>query len=100
MSPQRNRQDTPLFFSTQGYYRPGKIHELKRWLYTPRDDGKPRVLIITFFVLNSYLLDFVDSIKMVYLFLPIIKRFQSFYFSIEIFQGQKPMQLLYPHSYA
>jgi hypothetical protein len=95
--------DFPFSFSVENYQsEPEKINLLKRWLYTPRDDGTPRVLILpnddSFFPFSfTVILRFIDNIKMV-IFLPINR--ENTFFSLGIFQCRTPLQLLHPPSCA
>jgi hypothetical protein len=56
------------------HFEPEMINLLKRWLHTPRDDGKPRVLVfpndgMSFDHLSvTDVLRLIDNIKMVYFF--------------------------------
>jgi hypothetical protein len=52
-------------------FKPEQIELFNRWLYTPRTDGKPRVLIIPpddICYFPSNVLHFIDDIKQVFIF--------------------------------
>jgi hypothetical protein len=75
---------------------------LNRWLFKPRDDGKPRVLIfppasMAYYSPSSKVLHFIDnSIKVVIQFVINVINLLILLFPIGVFQGQKSLQLFHP----
>jgi hypothetical protein len=92
-----------LFSIGPNEFNPGEIGLYNRWLYTPRADGKPRVLIIRNATLYEHSWHFIHgNIKQVQFLISInlhskkSKNIKKEIFPVAIFNGKNSVRLFHP----